>query len=244
MKINEVDINYIDYGKSDKQAIVLLHGWGQNIEMMKGLGDKFIKSNRIIILDLPGFGCSEEPTYAWTVLDYVYCIHELLTNLKIKNPILIGHSFGGKISLLYASMYEVNKLVCLASPFKCEKTNGLKTKILKNLKQVPLLNKLEGFAKKHIGSSDYKAASEIMRSILVKTVNFDITNEVKKINCPTLLIWGTNDMAVSIDDAHELEHLIKDAGLVIYDNCTHYAYLERFNQTVSVLKSFIGEELK
>lgn len=243
MKINNVSVNYIDYGKKSSQAVVLLHGWGQNIQMMKGIGDALQESNRIIIVDLPGYGQSEEPTYEWEVKDYVECIHTLLDNLKIEKPILIGHSFGGKIALLYASKYPVEKLVCLASPYKKQiKELSLKQKVLKTAKKIPGLNKLEGFAKKHIGSTDYRNASEMMRKILVNTVNLDITEEVKKIKCPTLLIWGTMDAAVPIQDAYDLEKLIKGSGLVVYEGCTHYAYLERFEQTIRVLYSFLGGE--
>lgn len=239
MTIEDVYINYIDYGKG-KDTIVLLHGWGQNISMMKGIGDRFQKTHRIIIVDLPGHGSSGEPPYPWTVNDYVEGVYKLLKKLKVNNPILIGHSFGGKISLLYASKYEVKKLVCLASPFKKGVENlSFKSKVLKAAKKIPVLNKLEGFAKKHIGSTDYKNASETMRKILVNTVNFDITEEVKKIKCSTLLIWGTNDQAVPYEDAKELESLIKDSGLVTYEGCTHYAYLERFEQTIKVLYSFL-----
>ena len=158
----------------------------------------------------------------------------------ILNSTIIGHSFGGKIGLLYATKNKVKKLVGLASPYKQKiKKDTLKMKVLKTAKKIPGLNKLEGLAKKHIGSTDYKNASEMMRKILVNHVNLDITNDVKNISCPTLLIWGTMDMQVSIDDAYELEKLISNCGLVTYDGCTHYAYLERFGQTVSVLKSFL-----
>lgn len=239
MIIKECNINYIDYGASDS-PVVLLHGWGQNIEMMKSLGDSLQNNHRIIIVDLPGFGSSEEPKYAWDLNDYVEFLDTLLTELKVKNPTIIGHSFGGKIGLLYSSRFNVNKLVCLASPYKKKVIKeSLKLKVLKTAKKIPGINKLESLAKKYIGSTDYKNASEMMRKILVNHVNLDITNEVKNITCPTLLIWGTVDMQVSIDDAYELEKLISNCGLVTYDGCTHYAYLERFGQTVSVLKSFL-----
>ena len=81
-----------------------------------------------------------------------------------------------------------------------------------------------------------------MREILVKTVNYDITNEVPKIQCPTLIIWGTEDEALPVEEAYELEKLIPDSGVVIYEGCTHYAYLERLNQTIRVLDSFLKEE--
>ena len=211
--------------------------------MMKLIGDKLEKNNRIIIVDLPGFGESNEPYSIWTMYDYAECIDELLKSLKIDNPILIGHSFGGKISLIYASKYKVKKLVLFGSPYKKEiKKLSTKTKILKKLKRVPLLNKLEGFAKKHIGSRDYKNASEFMRKILVEHVNLDITEDVKRIKCPTLLVWGTMDTEVNIEEAYELEKLIPDAGVVVYEGCTHYAYLERLPQTVKVIKNFIGDE--
>ena len=238
--INNLKVNYELYGNG-KDTIVLLHGWGQNIEMMKPLGDAFSKEYQILIVDLPGFGKSEEPDAVWSMYDYVDFIHELILDLKIKNPILIGHSFGGKISLIYASKYDVKKLVLLASPFKKEiQKVSLKTRMLKTAKKIPGLNKLEGFAKRHIGSKDYREASDFMRKILVEHVNLDVSLDAKKIICPTLLIWGTLDKAVPIERAYELEKLISDAGVVVYEGCTHYAYLERLGQTINVLRSFFG----
>ena len=55
---------------------------------------------------------------------------------------------------------------------------------------------------------------------------------------------GDLDDAVPVERAYELEKLISDSGVVIYENCTHYAYLERLGQTVSVLRSFLVEKLK
>ena len=240
INIKNVNINYVRYGKEDAKTIVYLHGWGQNIAMMKPVADPFTDEYNVLIVDLPGYGDSEDPLYAWTVNDYVECFKEMFEKLNIDKPILIGHSFGGKISLLYASKYEVEKLVLFGSPFKQEVTKvSLKLKILKGLKKVPVVNKLEGFAKKHIGSDDYKKASPLMREILVSTVNLDITEDVKKIKCPTLIVWGTNDEAVPVERAYELEKLIDDAGVIVYEGCTHYAYLERLNQTVNVLWNFL-----
>lgn len=240
--IKDTKVNYIRYGNIKKDTIIYLHGWGQNIEMMRPLADARENMNDIIIIDLPGHGKSEEPKYAWQVEDFVEFLKEFIEKLNIKNPTLVGHSFGGKVSLLYASKYNVKKLVLFGSPFKKEITNlSLKTKILKTAKKIPVLNKLEGFAKKHIGSTDYKNASPLMRNILVNTVNLDIREEVKKITCPTLIIWGDLDDQVPVEDAYELESLIKDSGVVLYEGCTHYAYLERLGQTINVLNSFLGK---
>lgn len=241
--IKDIKINYIVYGNPEGKPMVLLHGWGQNIEMMRPIGDRFQKDYRIIIVDLPGYGDSEEPKYSWTVRDYCDAIYELLNKLKVKNPIMIGHSFGGKISLMYAGSSKVSKLILFGSPYKPEITKlSLKTKLLKKLKQIPGLNKLENWAKKHIGSEDYRNASPRMREILVGTVNLDISDYVKKIDCPTLIVWGDLDEAVPLERAYELESMIENAGVVVYEGCTHYAYLERLGQTISVLRSFLASE--
>lgn len=239
IKIKDVDINYLELGEG-KDTLIFLHGWGQNVHMMEPLAKYFSREYKIFIIDLPGHGDSSEPTYAYTVDDFVTILRNFIKTKKIHNPILIGHSFGGKVSLLYASKYETKKLIMLACSFKKEiEKLSLKTKILKFAKKIPGLNKFENFAKKHIGSTDYKNASGIMREILVNSVNQDIREDAKKIETETLLIWGDKDEAVSIESAHELEGILPNAGLVVFPNCTHYAYLENLGQTVAVIRSFL-----
>lgn len=240
-KIDGVNINYITYGNEDGLDVILLHGWGQNINMMKPIGDNLKKDYHITIIDLPGFGSSSEPETTYTVYDYAKLLNKFLKELNINKPILVGHSFGGKISLVYSSMYDVVKLVVFGSPFTKEITKlSMKTKALKTLKKVPILNKFENTIKKYVGSTDYRNSTPMMRSILTDTVNRDIKEDVKKIKCPTLIVWGSNDEAVSLERAYELEKLISNAGVVVYEGNTHYAYLERLNQTVNVLKSFFN----
>ncbi len=223
MKINikNIDVNYIQYG-SGKKNVVLLHGWGQNIQMMDPIGKRLENLATVTIIDLPGHGESSEPTEALTIYDYCDIVKELLDKLKIKKPILIGHSFGGRISICFAAKYGAEKLILLGAPCIRKNTKvSTKTKVLKGLKKVPGLNKLEGFAKKHIGSRDYRNASPVMREILVNTVNEDLSENAKKIDCPTLLIWGDRDTEAPLEEAQELEKIMKDAGLIVYEGGTH-----------------------
>ncbi len=239
----DITVNYEFYENDSKINLVYLHGWGQNIEMMMPIAKPFIKRHNVLLIDLPGFGKSEEPKDVWEIYDYSDMLNHIIKELKIKNPVIIGHSFGGKVALAYSMKYETNKLVLLASPYRKKiQKESLKLKTLKKLKKVPGLNKLENIAKKYIGSTDYKNASEKMRNILVKHVNLDLSNELDKVKCPTLLIWGTEDAAVDYEDAIYLENKISNCGLVTYEGCTHYAYLERANQTINVLRSFIGDD--
>lgn len=239
ISIRNIDINYIQYGKGED--VLLLHGWGQNIAMMDPLGKQII-NKRITIIDLPGFGDTNEPTEVLTIYDYNSILEEFCTKLKIKNPTIIAHSFGGRIAIIYASLNSVNKLILLASPGIVHKTKeSMKVKLLKKLKKIPVLNKLENFAKKHIGSTDYKNASTMMRKILVNTVNQDLTKELSQIKCPTLLIWGENDTQVDIETAKEMEKIIPDAALISFPNATHYAYLEYLPNVSVIVNNFIKE---
>lgn len=234
-KIKNLDINYIQYG--DGKDVVLLHGWGQNIQMMDPLGKNLKKNFRITILDFPGFGSSQEPDFAYNISDFADLLHQLFLELNITNPILVGHSFGGRVAIYYASVYPVNKLVLFGSPFKVQKKNNLKIKILKKIKKIKFLNKFADNMKNHLGSKDYRAAMGVMRNILVNVVNTDLTENAKKIKVPTLLIWGEDDDAVSISEAKELEQLIFDSALIVLKG-THYCYLENLTQIVNILFNF------
>ena len=237
IKIDNLNINYIQYG--DGSDILLLHGWGQNIEMMKFLGDNFADNHRITILDFPGFGESDEPLSPWTIKDYSLLIEKLVKELDIKKPVVMGHSFGGRVAIYYSSNNPIEKLVLFGSPcIRKDKELPLSVKILKGIKKLPGMDKLGEYMKQYIGSRDYKAASPIMRQTLVNVVNEDLTPYAMQIEEPTLLIWGQDDTEAPVSDAKELEQIMNDAALIVLPG-THYAYLENLNQVVNILNSFI-----
>lgn len=239
IKMKEIEVNYIQYG-SGKKDIVLLHGWGQNIEMMQPLGDPFCEEYRITILDLPGFGKSTEPPTAWNIYEYSDFLGDFLAKLNVTCPILMGHSFGGRISICYAATHDVEKVVLFGAPcIRKQQAPSRKEKLFKRLKKVPGLNFVAEYAKKYIGSRDYKAASPIMRETLVKVVNEDLSASAKQIKVPTLLIWGDQDREAPVEEARELEGILQDAGLIVFPGCSHYAYLENLPQVIRILKEFL-----
>ena len=240
--IKGVKVNYFFHDIGADVSLVLLHGWNQNIEMMMPIGETFFDRYNVLIIDLPGFGKSSEPEYSWTVYEYADCVKQMVDDLGLDKIILMGHSFGGRVGLIYASIYEVYKLVCFASPY-CKELNKLplKTKIYKSLKNISCLKWIANIMKNYIGSTDYKNATEVMRGVLVQSINIEMTEDVKKIKAPTLLIWGSLDTAVPLKRAYELESLIENAGVVVYEGATHYAYLEKKNEVIKVIDDFIGK---
>ena len=75
IQVDNLKIRYIQYGEGTD--IVLLHGWGQNIEMMKPLADA-LPGYRYTILDFPGFGESEEPKSDWNTTGYTEFLEHFL----------------------------------------------------------------------------------------------------------------------------------------------------------------------
>ncbi len=238
-KINLNKVNYIQYGNAKGKDIILLHGWGQNIEMMEPLGNPLSSKYHITILDFPGYGKSAEPDEVWGVSDYAKLVHELVKKLKIKKPTLIGHSFGGRVAIVYASMYEVDRVILFGAPcVRTKKGLTLKEKMLKKAKALPGMGKIAEIAKNYIGSEDYKNATPRMREILVKTVNEDLSDYAKKITAPTLLIWGEYDEAAPLEEAKLLEGLLTDGALIVLPG-THYAYLENLSRVINIINNFM-----
>ena len=235
--IQNIKINYIQYGKG--KDILLLHGWGQNIEMMQPLGNNFCDRFRITILDFPGFGKSDEPKEPWTIDKYSIILEQFVKQVGIKKPIVMGHSFGGRVAIRYSARNPIEKLVLFGSPcIRIQEELPLKVRILKKLKTLPGLNKLGEYMKQFIGSRDYKAASPIMRQTLVEVVNEDLSKYAREIEEPTLLIWGEHDEEAPVNEAKELEKIMVDAALIILPG-THYAYLENLPRVVAILNEFI-----
>lgn len=238
IKVKDTLVNYIQYGKG--KDVILLHGWGQNIEMMKPIGDNLADHYRITILDFPGFGESEEPKEAWDISMYAEMLEQLVKELKIKKPIVMGHSFGGRVAIRYSANNPIEKLILFGSPcVRLQQKQPLKVRFLKKMKTLPGMDKIGEYMKKYIGSRDYKAASPMMRQILVNTVNEDLSSYACQIEEPTLLIWGENDTEAPLEEAKMVEKIMPDAGLIILPG-THYAYLENIGQVMNILNSFLG----
>ena len=112
-KINDNYQMYYEYlnNKSDT-TIVFLHGWGTSLEEFDSF--KHLEEN-ILLVDFVGFGKSSKITSKLSLYDYVRHLHLLIESLNLNSIILVGHSFGGRVSILYSYLYNVNKIVLVGS---------------------------------------------------------------------------------------------------------------------------------
>ena len=233
--------------------ILLLHGWGSSCAVYKGIMGLLSDNYRLTALDFPGCGQSETLPCVWDVDDYAEFVLEFIEKTGLQNPILIGHSHGGRVSLKLAGdkLLAPPKIILLDAagliPKKSikRKLRDAGFKIVKGALKLPVVNKFsEGVlekARNKYGSADYKnAATEQLRNTLVKLVNTDLRDILPNIKCPTLLIWGENDTATPLDDAKIIEKLIPDAGLCVIKHAGHFAFCEQPRQAHAIIKSFLG----
>lgn len=242
-------LNYIVKGKG--KDIIVLHGWGANIQtvlpIVNILKDKF----RVHAIDLPGFGKSEEPMQPIDSFEYANIVKAYMDKMKIKRVILVGHSFGGKLSIILGKKYPemIEKIVLVNSAGLIPKRGakyyikvyGFKTMrfIYKNLFfWIKDDIKLENFYKR-FGSRDYKDSSGVMRKILVTVVNENLLPLLGDIKAPTLLIWGDKDTSTPLYMGKIMEKNIKDSGLVILEGTGHYSYLDDYQKFTVILRNFL-----
>ncbi len=245
--IKNLKINIKKYGDG-KTNILLLHGWGQNMKIFETIATHLENRFSVYNIDLPGFGLSEKPRYAFNTFDYKEIIFEIVNYYSLQDVIIIGHSFGGRIAIKYAKEHIVKKLVLIDSAGIVNK-KSFKTKcrihyfkILKKALSLPLLNRCKESVLNKFGSSDYKNADGMMKKILVNVVNEDLREDLKEIKCPTLLVWGVNDTVTPLRDAYVMKNNIKDAGIVKIENAGHFSYLENLDLFLKVLDSFFTED--
>jgi pimeloyl-ACP methyl ester carboxylesterase len=90
-----------------------------------------------------------------------------------------------------------------------------------------------------LGSSDYNTLSGVMRETFVKTVNHHLNGDLRRIQVPTLLFWGTADEAVSRRQMNVIEESIDDCGLVELEGAGHYGHLDDFETVLSATRHFL-----
>ena len=233
--------------------LMLLHGWGCSTEIWQRVLPFLEERFRVINVDFAGFGQSEEPTEVWGVEEYTRSVEALAKEEGIENPILVGHSFGGRVSIVYASRNKTRKIILTdAAGVKPKRSLTYYRKVYtyKLLKRLAPIFMGKERAQQMIekrrakaGSSDYNNASPRMRAILSKVVNEDLCHLMPKISAPTLLFWGENDTATPLSDAKRMEKLIPDAGLVTVAGAGHYAFLENTPLFLRVVESFLSKEI-
>lgn len=241
--VNEALINYEVVGKKQDKTLLILHGWGRSLTEWLPIANAFAEKYQVYVLDLPGFGNSELPQESiansqW----YADVIEQFIKKLKLKNVSALGHSFGGKLLLILATMNLLKKII-LVDASGIEKRplqTKIKIMIFKLFKGLifVLPTPLRKAVMTWFSRSYYKYTPEVRES-LKKVVKEDLSNFAKKIDTETIIIWGENDKIVPTKYARELKNMIKGSTLRIVWGAGHSPHQEKPDRFLQILKEYL-----
>jgi pimeloyl-ACP methyl ester carboxylesterase len=228
--------------------VVLLHGWGGGRRSMQGVAAGLAaRGYRVHALDLPGFGDTPPPPEAWGAADYARLVNRYLEAHDLPRVRLVGHSFGGRISMVLGADYPARlEKIVLTSSAGVLPPKTLRDSLVglgKGALKLPGLNRFEAglreWAKQTLGSEDYKTAGALEPTFR-KIIAEDLLPFAARITAPTLLIWGDGDQDTPLWMAQTLEKTIPDAGLVVFNGAGHFAYQERLPDFLRIVATFFG----
>ena len=214
---------YYERTGSGKKRVVLLHGWGCSTELMRPVEQALSKDMEVLSLDFPGFGKSGRPPEPWGVPEYADCLR--------------GMVLTGAAGIRKPQTEEGRRR---AEAFQKTKVWIARMRRMKIFGTLP--DELERQAREKYGSRDYNALDDEMRKTFVKVISLDLTDALPDITVPTLLIWGDQDTETPLWMGRKMEELIPDAGLVVFEGGTHFAYLEQNARFNTITHHFFVEE--
>lgn len=214
----------------------MLHGWKQDVSTFHNVSEELKKHFTLYLIDLPGFGRSENPKKPFTVSDYSEIIYQLIKQLKLKKPALLGHSHGGRVAIKLASIHPeiLGKLILEdAAGIRPKKDLGVYlayffAKTFQFL--VPNFFNLKNKIRKNFYrrlQSDYLDALDLKKT-LINVISEDLSQDLLKIKNETLLIWGENDMNAesSFEFGKKMYALIPYSKIVSLPDVGHFPHTE------------------
>ncbi|MEY3433492.1 MAG: hypothetical protein RL131_1428 [Bacteroidota bacterium] len=266
MSLLGMNVHYRDEGiLNDTLPLVMIHGLSSSLHTWDSLAVRIKDKKRIIRMDLPGFGLTgPNPERDYSIVYFNRFIDSFLNKLQIKQCILVGNSLGGNIawnqSLLTPEKVHAIVLINSAGyPRKNEKGNlGFK------LASIPVLNSLitkitpKSLIKKSLEDAYFdktKIQPELVDRYydlllhegnrkatldLFKQRKFPSSENIKNVNCPTLIIWGQNDQMIDVENAYKFNSDIKNSQLKIIPSSGHVPMEETPDEVYKSILSFIN----
>ena len=245
-KYKDIEIYYETYGNSNK-SILILPGWGNNRSTFTNIINLLKDKYKIYIIDYPGFGNSSMPSNELDIYDYSELIYNFILSNKINNPIIIAHSFGGRIVSILSNKININKLILIdvAGIKRFNIKIFIKTKIYKLLKRLTYLLpkhiqiKVRNLLLVKFSSSDYLNIPSTMKRTFQNIIKEDLRKYYKSIKTETLIIWGEKDIDTPLKDGLYLNKIIKNSSLIIYKDSSHFSYIDNSYLTNRILEKYL-----
>jgi pimeloyl-ACP methyl ester carboxylesterase len=247
--VDGIATEYRDEGSG--LAVLLLHGWQDNLHTFDALTTFLSKNHRVVRLDLPGFGNTEKPSAVWHLDDYVEFVVKFTKKVGFDPECIAGHSFGGRITIkgIATGIIQTKKIVLIASAGIAEPRNTrsfvikILTKIGSAIMWIPPLifwrKEMRSKLYSYLGS-DYLSAGN-MKGIYLNVIKKDLSSSATKIHNPTLLIWGDHDAATPLKEGVRLSQLIQGSTLKIIEGSGHFVHQEQPQKVAEYINNFLHD---
>lgn len=234
-----------------KPTLVILPGWGGNQETWREFIADAQADFSVICINLPCFGTEPCPSTVWGVEEYAAFVKRKLDTLPRENTVLLGHSFGGQIAVLYASKYPetIDRLILVGAAVIRPKHQlrravfYLIAKCGKLLFKMPFLRNFDALAKKVLyrgaDSPDFEATSGIERDIFKKIIRQDLSHLLPTIEIPTLLVWGAKDGYVPLRFGKRIARLLPHARIRTILGAKHRLHAEHRETLLRHIRDFL-----
>jgi pimeloyl-ACP methyl ester carboxylesterase len=230
--------------------LVYLHGasgaaW---LPFLGTLAQKF----DVIAPEHPGFGESDTPDWLDTIHDLAYFYLDVLEHLKLDNVHLVGNSLGGWL----AAEIAVRNTSRLASLTLCNAAGlyvpGVKQSDSFMMSEEERLRAFFYDAKKaedmvaRVTSPEREDTMLKNRATVAKlswqprSHDPHLPKWLHRIDVPTLVIWGDHDKSFPNEHAQAYHQAIPGSQLVMIPKCGHVPQIEKPDEFVAALESFIG----
>ncbi len=207
--------------------VLALHGWGRRGADFK----QTLHDLPALAPDLPGFGASPSPDSVIGADGYADIVSQMIDDFD-EPPVLIGHSFGGRVAVCLAARMpeKVGPLVLTGVPLlrkENAKRPALSYRLIRGLNKVGVVsNDRMELERQKRGSADYRAVTGVMREILVKVVHESYEPQLSQIRSPVAMLWGSNDSVIPVTVAEDAVLLMENADLEILDGVGHHVPTE------------------
>jgi pimeloyl-ACP methyl ester carboxylesterase len=266
LEVDGVRIHYRDEGSGP--TLVLLHGVMASLHTWDGWVEQLSSRYRIIRLDLPGFGLSDDvPVYQYNPHQSARLFDRIRELLGIEHFFLAGNSLGGFLGWYYAAHYpeRVDKLVLLnpiAYPqklppvMKFVSLPGIgeiarvitpRAIIAQNVRMVygdpknVTEETIERYYQLLMRGNNRRAMVRTFRTIKGYSTNPNIARDISKVSCPTLLIWGDRDRWVPIELIANWRRDLRNLKVKVYPGLGHIPMEEKPELTAQDVHAFLSE---
>ncbi|MEK7087210.1 MAG: alpha/beta hydrolase [Patescibacteria group bacterium] len=228
---------------NSSKNLVFIHGWGATANIFETVFYYLKNEFNIYYFDLPGFG-NTPIEKVMTLKDYADFVYKFLEENNIKEPIIIGHSFGGAIAVKLTLLHpeNISKLILVsASAIRQPRHKIMLIKKIADFIKPLLPEKLRKFILKilKLDKTDYAQIDSLkLKETFKNIINEDLSLYLPAIKMPTLVIWGEKDAVTPLKEGELIAKSIPGAKLLVIKNAGHFRFLEKPEEFIKLIKEF------